>query len=91
VLLDFGSGAATLENAIWIPFPDDAHGGLSDHLAQIPPSQPIIVVGSGFYGTNAQTAVPTIIASGHGPVRLLSGGEEALAASGYPTVDRRTP
>ncbi len=91
VVLDFGTGAATLAEAIWIPFPDDAHGGLSDHLAQIAPSQPIIVVGSGFYGTNAFAAARTIIASGHGQVRWLMGGEEALAASGYPTVDRRTP
>jgi TolB-like protein/DNA-binding winged helix-turn-helix (wHTH) protein/Tfp pilus assembly protein PilF len=91
VVLDFGTGAATLADAVWIPFPDDAHRGLSDHLAQIAPSQPIIVVGSGFYGTNAFAAARTIIASGHAHVRWLIGGEEALAASGYPTVDRRTP
>jgi TolB-like protein/DNA-binding winged helix-turn-helix (wHTH) protein/Tfp pilus assembly protein PilF len=90
-VFDVGSGAATMKEAVWIPNPDDAAGGLDDHLAQIDPSQPILLVGDGFYSMSAYSAAQRVRKIGHHPVMWLVGGEEALAAAGFSTIDRRAP
>jgi hypothetical protein len=89
VIVDVSIGAAALPGSIMVPHPDDAAAGLDNHVAHIPPGSTILVVGNGFYGWNAQKAARRLVASHIGPVKWLVGGEEALAASGTPTIDER--
>jgi TolB-like protein/DNA-binding winged helix-turn-helix (wHTH) protein len=91
LILDVGIGAATIANSVWIPYPDSSTDGLDSWLAHQPPNRTIIVLGNGFYGTDSYSAIVRIIRSGHGPVKWLIGGEEGLAAAGFPTLDRRNP
>jgi len=91
VLLDVGIGAATIADAVWIPNPDAAIGGLDDFLNHLSrrPGTPVIVVGTGIYGWSGYRAASLLVHAGVGPVMWLRGGEEALAQSGIPTVNRR--
>jgi hypothetical protein len=74
-----------------MPDPDSSTDGLDLWLARQSKGIPIIIVGSGFYGTIAASIAQRVVQSGHGPVKWLVGGEEELAAAGFPTIDRRTP
>jgi hypothetical protein len=91
VVLDVGIGAATIAGSVWIRFPDSKVGGLDDCLAQIPGGSIVVIVGDGFYGQGAYSAASRAVRSGHANVELLIGGEEALAAADFPTIDRRSP
>jgi rhodanese-related sulfurtransferase len=49
------------------------------------------MVGAGFYGTSSYEAVTHVLRAGYKNVGWLIGGEEALAAANYPSIDRRIP
>lgn len=91
IILDVGIGAATLEGSVWIQDADSGTDGIEAHLAQAGRDRPIIIVGDGYYGRTATSAVTRAVASGHRRVAWLIGGEEGLAEAGYNVVDRRTP
>jgi TolB-like protein/DNA-binding winged helix-turn-helix (wHTH) protein/Tfp pilus assembly protein PilF len=91
IILDVGIGAATVAGSIWIRFPENKVGGLDDWLAQIPRAKTIIIVGDGYYGEGAYAAATRAVKADRATVELLTGGEEALAAAKFPTVDRRSP
>jgi TolB-like protein/DNA-binding winged helix-turn-helix (wHTH) protein len=91
LLIDVGSGAAAARDATWVPFPDDASAGLAVQLRHVAKGTPVIVIGDGYYGTGFEAATRQLVRSGLSPVFWLVGGEEALAAGGYPTQDRRDP
>jgi len=91
IVLDVWSGAATIEGSYWMPDPDSRTEGLDAWLSRQPRGRTIIIVGAGFYGLSGYSVVRRVVQSGHEPVKWLVGGEEGLAAAGFPTVDRRTP
>ena len=90
-IIDVGSGAAVLAGSIWVKHPDDAVGGLGDAVSHLPKGRTVVVIGNGFYGWSGYEAAKRVVAARVGPVKSLIGGEEALAASGYPTQDWRVP
>jgi TolB-like protein/DNA-binding winged helix-turn-helix (wHTH) protein/Flp pilus assembly protein TadD/rhodanese-related sulfurtransferase len=91
VIIDVGIGAAAIAGSILVPHPDDKTDGLGDQLSRIPKGSTLIVVGNGFYGWSGYEAATVAVAAGIGPVFWLIGGEEALAAAGYPVQDDRVP
>jgi TolB-like protein/DNA-binding winged helix-turn-helix (wHTH) protein len=92
VVIDVGTGAATLPGAIWVPDPDAPVNGLDDRVRHIDdPKRSIIIVGSGVYGWNGYLATQQVVRSSARSVLWLRGGEEALAASGVKVENRREP
>jgi TolB-like protein/DNA-binding winged helix-turn-helix (wHTH) protein/Flp pilus assembly protein TadD len=93
LIIDVGLGAATLREAVWVSWPHAQSGGLEEVLRQhkVQAGTPVIVVAIGFYGWSSYVATMQVQRFGVRPVFWLRGGEEAIAASGYPSVDRRQP
>ena len=92
LVVDVGRGAATLGDALWVPNPEAAEGGLDDTLKRAAThATPILIVGDGIYGWDGYDAVQRALKLGYQHIMWLRGGEESLAAVGYPTVDRRVP
>ncbi len=89
VIVDVSIGAAALPGSILVPHADYKIGGLDEVLSHIPPGSTVLVVGNGYYGWNGHKAASRLVAARIGPVKWLTGGEEALAASGIPTIDER--
>jgi TolB-like protein/DNA-binding winged helix-turn-helix (wHTH) protein len=90
-IIDVGSGAAALPGSIWVPHPGDTVGGLDEAFSRLTKGTTMVIIGNGFYGWSGYQAALRAVAAKLGPVKYLIGGEEALAASGYPTQDRRVP
>ena len=91
VVIDVGNGAAAIPGSILVPHPDEKTGGLDEQLSHIPHGTTLVVIGNGFYGWSGHDAAIRAVAARIGPVKWLIGGEEALAAAGYPTQDARVP
>jgi adenylate cyclase len=92
-VFDLGQGAAVIRNAILVTAPADRTAPPLDGWPadRIPADKqaPIVVMGDGVYGTAAVAAVRSLVARFYQHVYWYRGGEEAWAAAGLPSEDRR--
>jgi rhodanese-related sulfurtransferase len=98
-VIDVGCGGAVAPNALWLSWVESdtllgpkGRNQLRDELDRNlrgDHDRPIVVMGSGAYGWGSYNAALTLLALGYRHVLWHRGGEEAWAAAGQPSEDRR--
>ncbi len=94
-IIDVGSGASVIPGAVWTwaqdAWADQQAAVLAAARDAEQAGRGVVIMGDGPFGGRSYDAAIALVKAGFQNVMWYRGGEEAWAASGLPSVDRRTP